>query len=142
MKIKQLLLAALFLAAAGIAEGQKFASVSGDLLTLDNGVIRRVIQVNTDNHGIISKSYSLKSTGDEFLSAGSVDFYFEADGKSFTGPDNWKQTDVKTVNGENGGNGAVVILEDPEAGIRLSITYMLYPRPSADKKKNLISEYR
>ncbi len=91
-----------------LLKGRNLPSVSGNVLTLDNGVIKRVIQLDTDNHGIISKSYSLKKTGDEFLSAGSADFYFEADGKPFTGPDNWNTVNVKTVDGENRGNGAVI----------------------------------
>jgi alpha-galactosidase len=135
MKIKQIIMAALFFAAAGIAEGQKFAIVSGNELTLDNGVIKRVIQLDTDNHGIISKSYSLKKTGDEFLSAGSADFYFEADGKPFTGPDKWTTVNVKTADGENRGNGAVINMENTQSGLKISITYMLYPDLPLIRKK-------
>ena len=67
MKIKHLIQLFIFFAASGIIEGQQFASLSGDLLTLDNGIVKRVIQVGADNHGIISKSYSLSKTNDEFL---------------------------------------------------------------------------
>lgn len=113
MSIKQSVLAFAFFAVTGITEGQKFATVSGDLLTLDNGVVKRIIQVGSDNQGIISKSYSLIKTGNEFLSAGSADFYFEADGKPFTGLDNWKPVNVKIIDGENRRNGALIELENP-----------------------------
>ena len=112
------------------------------MLTLDNGVVRRIIQVGADNHGIISKSYSLRKPDDEFLSTGSADFYFEADGKPLTGLDNWKPVNVKIIDGENNGNGAMVDLENPNSGLRISITYMLYPELPVIQEENLISEYR
>jgi alpha-galactosidase len=135
MKFKHLIQALVFFAASGIIEGQQYASLSGDLLTLDNGVVRRVIQVGADNHGIISKSYSLTKTDDEFLSVGSEDFYFEIDGKPVTGLDNWNHVTVKIIDGENKGNGAMVILEHPSSSIRVSITYMLYPELPVIRKK-------
>ena len=135
MGIKRLILASAFICFAGIAAGQQFASLSGDLLTLDNGVITRVIQISAQNHGIISKSYSLRKTSDEFLSPGSEDFYFEADGKPLTGLDNWKSVNVKIITGENKGNGAMIVLENPASGIRISITYMLYPELPLIRKK-------
>ena len=49
-----------------------------------------------------------------FLSAGSEDFYFEADGKPVTGLDNWKLVTVKIIDGENKGSGAMVVLEHPD----------------------------
>lgn len=135
MNVKHILQVIVFLAVTGIVEGQQFASVSGDLLTLDNGVVKRIIQVGAGTHGIISKSYSLVKTNDEFLSAGSEDFYFEADGIPVTGLDNWKPVTVKKIDGENRGNGAVIVLEHPSSKIRISITYMLYPDLPVIRKK-------
>jgi alpha-galactosidase len=135
MDIKQLILSLVFIIVSVVAESQQFASLSGDVLTLDNGVVRRVIQVGAANHGIISKSYSLLKTSDEFLSEGSEDFYFEADGKPLTGLDSWKSLNVKLVSGENRGSGATVVLENTATRLRISITYMLYPELPLIRKK-------
>ena len=135
MKIKNLIRLFIFFAASGIIEGQQFASLSGDLLTLDNGIVKRVIQVGADNHGIVSKSYSLRKTNDEFLSTGSADFYFEADGKPLTGLDKWKLVTVNVIDGESKGSGAMVVLENTDSGLRINITYMLYPDLPVIRKK-------
>lgn len=135
MRIGHFISAFLLMAATGIVEGQQFATYSGGLLTLDNGVVRRVIQVGSDNHGIISESYSLIKTNDEFLSAGSADFYFEADGIPLTGTDSWKPVSVKIIDGETSGNGAMIVMEHPASKIRISITYLLYPELPVIRKK-------
>jgi alpha-galactosidase len=134
--LKRHLLAPLtFFVLTNLAAAQPFASRSGDMLTLDNGVVQRILQLGSEKHGIISKSYSLKGTKNEFLSVGSADFYFEADGKPFTGLNNWKVLNVKITEGENNGNGALVTLEQPESKLRISITYMLYPGLPLIRKK-------
>ena len=135
MKPKHIIAFTFFLLIAGILTGQPFAFRSGDLLTFDNGVIRRIIQLGSEQHGIISKSFILKNGGDEFLSPGSNDFYFESDGKPVTGMDKWKLISVEMTEGENNGNGATVILENPELSLRISITYLLYPRLPIIRKK-------
>ncbi len=135
MKVKHAIAGIIFLALAGVIDGQQFASWSGNRLTLDNGVVRRIILTDTLNNGLISKSYSLKQSANEFLSAGSADFYFEADGKPFTGLDKWEVESVKMVADGDEGNGAMVTLENRESKIRISITYMLYPKLPVIRKK-------
>jgi alpha-galactosidase len=135
MKRKLLITAFIFIAVTGIMDGQQYASFSEDMLTLDNGVVKRVIRVGRDNHGIVTKSYTLTRTSNDFLTDGSEDFYFEADGKPVTGLDNWKSVDVKIIGGEYSGSGAMVVLEHPSAKIRISITYMLYPELPVIRKK-------
>ena len=73
---------------------------------------------------------------------GTEDFYFEADGKPLTGLDNWKVVNVKIIEGENKGSGALVTLEKPDIKLRIIITYMLYPGLPLIRKKDLISKHR
>ena len=82
---------------SGILGAQPFARFSDNLLTLDNGIVKRVIQLNNIDNGLLSKSYSLNSGGEEFLSSGSEDFYFEADGNSLSGLNKWNLVSVNTV---------------------------------------------
>ena len=117
----------IFFVLTNIIDGQPFATRTGDKLILDNGVVQRVIQFGSADHGIVSESYLLRKTGDEFLSPDSEDFYFEADGKPVTALDKWKLLSVRIVGDENRGSGAMVVIEHPESKIRISVTYMLYP---------------
>jgi len=135
MKSKHFILGFIFLTFTCIIGAQPFASRSENMLTLDNGVVKRVIQLDTEKHGILLKSFSLNKTQDEFLSSGSEDFYFEADGKPLTGLDNWKLVSVEIIQGENNGKGATVILEHPALNIRISVTYLLYPELPIIRKK-------
>jgi len=124
-----------FYVLTNLAGAQPFASRSSDILILDNGVVQRILQLGSDKHGIISKSYSLKGTRNEFLSGGTKDFYFEADGKPLTGLDNWKVVNVRIIDGDNKGSGALLTLEEPESKLRINITYMLYPGLPLIRKK-------
>jgi alpha-galactosidase len=135
MKPKHFIPGIIFLAFPCILGAQTFASHSGNLLTLNNGVVKRVIQLESQQHGICLKSYSLNKSKDEFLTSGSEDFYFEADGKPVTGLDDWKLISVEIIDGENKGNGATVILEHPTLNIRISVTYLLYPELPVIRKK-------
>ena len=114
---------------------QTFSSFSDNVLTLNNGVIKRVIQLNDNENGIVTQSYSLQKGEVNFLSPNSEDFYFEADGKQLTGLSMWNLVSVNSVEGENSGNGARVILENPSRSIKITITYMLYPDLPVIRKK-------
>ena len=118
-----------------LLSGQRFASISGEQLTLDNGHVRRIISVGNDSNSLVSKNYLLKKTGDEFLSQGSAEFSFEANGKVISGRDKWKNVAVRLTEGENGGNGAIVELEHPEIKMKISVTYLLYPGLPLIRKK-------
>ena len=135
MKTRHFVLSMLFLTVAGILSAQPFAKRTGNILTLDNGVVKRTIELDTEKHGVLSKSYSLNKSNDEFLAPGSDDFYFETDGKPVSGSDKWKTLSVEMIKGENNGNGVLVILEHPTIKIIISITYLLYPELPIIRKK-------
>lgn len=116
-------------------QAQQYADWNEKTLSLDNGKINRVIQLNQENHGISSKSIQLTKTHEEFLSGISEEFYFELDGKAFTGFDRWNIVRIENAADERQGNGALVVLENPNAQVRISITYLLYPDLPVIRKK-------
>ena len=132
MKAIRILFVTVLAGLAATAYSQKFASVSGDQLILDNGVVKRIIN---GGNGISSESYSLVKTGDEFLSKDSEEFYFEVGGRPVTGNDAWKTVAVKLTSGESRGSGAVVVLENQALHLRLDVTYLLYPDLPVIRKK-------
>ena len=135
MRAKHFIPGVILFVVSGMLSAQPFASKSGKTLTLSNGVITRVIEFGTEKQGIRSQSYSLSKSHNEFLSPGSPDFYFEADGKPVSGLDEWKLISIELSKGENKGEGAVVILQHPELKIRISLTYLLYPGLPLIRKK-------
>jgi alpha-galactosidase len=135
MRSKCITISILLIAFSCILDAQNYASISGNTITLDNGIVKRTIQLNTEKAGFVSDSYILIKTGNEFLSPGSDEFYFEADGKPVTGQDKWKLISFSEVNGELSGKGALVILEHHSLNIRISITYLMYPDLPIIRKK-------
>jgi len=135
MKMRHFVLSILFLTVAGILSAQRFASRSGDTLILDNGIVRRIIYFNAGDAGIQTTSYRLSTGKDEFLSPGSEEFSFEKDGRKITGSGKWKVVSIDLSAKEGKGNGSLVVLEYPGEGIRVSVTYILYPGLPLVRKK-------
>jgi len=130
-----------------IVVAQTFAKWDKQSLTLDNGVIRRVIQLGDYHKGIVSGSLKLAGDEQEFLMPDSEEFYFNLDGKAFTGLADWNVVSITNTNDENKGDGAVVILELPSLKLKIGVTYLLYPKLPIIRKKisftNLgLSEYK
>lgn len=114
---------------------RNFASFKNNLLTLDNGVIRRVIEINPEKKSFQTKSLKLTGSDEEFIVPGSEEFYFEINGIAFEGHSEWKFDSFENVKDENGGNGAKIILLNAEQGIELNIYYFLYPELPLVRKK-------
>jgi alpha-galactosidase len=135
MKTKELTIGILLVTFTLWLHAQPYASFDKQNLTLDNGIIKRIIQLNKNKEGFISISLKLKNSKDDFLNSPSEEFYFEVDGKPLTGLDKWNLVSVENITGENNGNGAVVNLEKSDPKIRISITYLLYPDLPIIRKK-------
>jgi len=134
IKLKALLSIVLLCQGAWL-QAQPYAACDGQTLTLDNGVIKRVVRLNVDHSGIVSNSLKLNQAKDEYLGPRSEEFYFEIDGRPYTGLDQWKLVSVRNLAGENQGDGAAVVLEQSGAGVRIEITYLLYPGLPIIRKK-------
>ncbi len=121
-----------------VANAKPICTRQGDVITLDNGVVRRVISV--ENGSIHTSSMTLLSSdkvGDSrtltespsFVSGG-PEFAFLLDGVSNDGDSGWSLTAVKSASGKNGGSGVILRLAgkgDGNAGLNLEVVYLLYP---------------
>ncbi len=133
--ISKILSALLFVLVLNSAVGQPFATWDAHSLVLDNGISRRVLQFGDNQKGIVSNSLKLKGNEQEFLDAGSEEFYFELDGKKLTGTNTWELVSVSGVSDETQGNGAKVILKYPGANFQMAVTYLMYPNLPIIRKK-------
>jgi len=118
-----------------LTSSQPYAKWDKQSLYLDNGVIRRVIQIDPSIKGVVSTSMKLAGDNQEFLASGMEEFRFTLNSKPVSGADQWKLVSVLEIIAENEGNGAVVIIESPENQLRISVTYLLYPKLPIIRKK-------
>jgi alpha-galactosidase len=117
---------------------QSFAEFnkSTNVLTLENGIVKRVIEIGNNNKGIVTSSYSLLNEKEEFLNKwGENEFSFILNGNIVTGNDSWENISIDIINNPDKSSGAVVILERKDMGIQIAITYLLYPALPVIRKK-------
>lgn len=105
----------------------QYASWSATELTLNNGTVRRVIQLPSDKGNFLTISY--KPVGGEFnyFQSQNADFQFEANGVVYSGKDNWTLAKIEHITDELEGDGAAVVLISSDNKIELTINYLLYP---------------
>jgi alpha-galactosidase len=135
MKIVHFCIGLIFLLKTGFVNAQSYASLSDKTLILDNGLVKRIIQLDTDGKGVMNKSYKLPNSKEDFISEGTKDFSFEANGKVLTGLDSWKLISIDMVKEENKGNGAKITMEHSASNLKIGITYLLYPGNPIIRKK-------
>lgn len=135
MKLQKFIFALMTILVPGTISGQSYARWDNQSVYLDNGVIRRMIQIDPAATGVFSKSMKLVGDDHEFLAPGTDDFGFNLNGKHLTGADTWKLVSVKAIRDENEGDGAQIILESRENNLRIAVTYLLYPKLPIVRKK-------
>jgi alpha-galactosidase len=135
MKLQKCFILLMIILVPGVISGQSYARWDNQSVYLDNGVIRRMIQIDPAATGVFSKSMKLVGDDQEFLAPGTDDFGFTLNGKHLSGTDTWKLISVNAIRDENEGDGAQIILESPENNLRIAVTYLLYPDLPIIRKK-------
>ena len=119
-----------------VVDAQDYAvRESGDRLVLDNGAIKRVINLNSEKGGIVTGSMTLKNSKSDFIAEGTREFSIDVDGETVTGLDKWIVSDVSIIKDERKGSGATIVLNHPDKKLRVSLTYLLYPDLPLVRKK-------
>ncbi len=113
------------------AQSITFASLEGNLLALDNGRIKRQIQLHDPAGRYTTTQLLLADDSLEFLNRDlfSPDFRFNVNGITYAGSDQWEYLSTEFTGDGYGGNGAVVKLMGTGkiGALEISISYMLYP---------------
>jgi len=137
MYLKSILTFTLLLIFADSFE-QHFASWDNQILTLDNGLVKRIVSLpGPGKQSIETTSIELAGSTNNFIGRSSDEFYFELDGRPLNGKSDWKLIDISKVADENEGQGALVKLtgNSPEnKDLEISITYLLYPGSQVIRK--------
>lgn len=134
MKIKALLLS---LCVSATICATPYASWNEKELTLNNGVVRRVIQLPSTNGQLLTTEYKPVEGEFCYFVKQSVDFQFEFNGDSYSGNDQWTLVTIREVSDSLQGNGADVVLHSKDKQVEVTIRYLLYPELPIIRK-NLI----
>ncbi|GAB2587243.1 glycoside hydrolase family 36 protein [Spirosoma areae] len=118
---------------------QPFAKWTKTELTLDNGLVKRIVQLPyTEKNEIQTNSFELSGVVKGFVRPVNDEFLFASDGVELTGKSGWNLIDVKESSDLNQGNGATISLKGitPEnSNLELSISYLLYPESPVIRKR-------
>ena len=114
---------------------QEIFTFTGNRLTLENGFVRRVINITNDT--IVSGGIFLKGRDRNYLRNGSPEFGFRINGVEINGHSGWKVITCEPDADLKGGKGAVLTLEGigPAHGIELKVSYLCYPGLPLVRKK-------
>jgi len=110
-----------------IVSAAPFAKWTKTELTLDNGVVKRVIKIPAEKGNFITTSYKPVSGEYRYFLPENTDFQFEINGTVYSGKTNWSLVDLKVITDSRQGDGAAVTLQSEDKKIELTIKFLLYP---------------
>jgi alpha-galactosidase len=110
-----------------ISVSAKFAQWTKTELTLNNGVIERVIKLPSDDGRFLTTSYKPVTGEFKYFQSENTDFQFEVNGETYSGKSNWKLVGVKAITDELQGDGAAVTLLSNDKKIEVTLKFLLYP---------------
>ena len=131
-------LLSLSLCLTGFSLFAQFARWDDQALTLDNGKVKRIIQLGDTIQTI---QFLLTGCPDNFVAeqgSGSSEFSLLIDNKSYTGSGGWKVINIIPAADPFGGQGAVLVLKGKSgliSQVELRVTYLLYPDLPVIRKK-------
>ena len=128
-----------------IVLGQKpFAVWTNDELTLNNGMVQRVIKLPNPTGNFITTAYKPIKGDFKYFEKNNPDFQFELNNKTYSGKSEWLFLDVKKITDVRAGDGAAVTLQSADKQVELTVKYLLYPNLPVIRKnlsiKNLAKE--
>jgi len=110
----------------GQSMGQ-FVSWDDKQVILDNGLVKRTIQLPNKKGPYHTKEYRPKEGEFLYFPEKNKDFQFEWNGKVYSGLDDWSLEGIENTSDELGGTGVLVHLLHQEAQVKISIRYLMYP---------------
>ncbi|RZK45788.1 MAG: hypothetical protein EOO94_03770 [Pedobacter sp.] len=120
------------------AQSIPYASWSDTLLTLNNGLIKRTIELPAKKGNVLTQVYTPGTSDFNVFTVTEAEFYFELNGKPYTGKSEWKLKTIEPVTDSLMGNGAAISLTSVDKAVGLVIQYILYPGLPVVRKKLVI----
>ena len=124
-----------------MANAQDFAQWKQHNLVLDNGLIRREIVV--EDNMLYTKRLTLAGQDLSYDDSTAAEFAVSIDGNQYDGKSVWTFIRFDSASDTRKGKGATIVLEGTKllAGVRLELTYLLYPNLPVIRKKITFSNH-
>jgi len=120
-----------------------FARWTKTELTLNNGIVQRIISLPSSEGNFLTTSYKPVVGEFKYFLPSNTDFQFEVNGISYSGKSDWSLMDVKSISDSREGDGAAVALRSKDKKIEVTLKFLLYPNLPLVRKslvvKNLAS---
>lgn len=130
MKILNKLLLCSFFVVPSIISGQNNFTWQMGKITLDNGVIRRNIEIDEEKGTVQTTSMFLKDNDRNFVNGdATLEFCFVIDDKTYSGQSKWVYLRHSVAKDEHNGEGVTLTVRGTGvlSAFELDITYLLYP---------------
>lgn len=107
-------------------------------LTLDNGIIRRIIQLPAENGNLTTTTYKPVEGEFKYFLPSNTDFQFEINGLVYSGKSSWNLTGIKSISDSLQGDGASVSLVSADNKFELTLKYLMYPNLPVMRKSLVV----
>ena len=115
-----------------------FAKWTKTELTLNNGLVQRVIQLPSPEGQFLTTFYKPVTGEFQYFNATNTDFQFEANGVNYSGRSNWTLVNVQAIADQLQGDGAAVTLLSSDKKIELTLKFLLYPNLPVIRKSLVV----
>jgi alpha-galactosidase len=118
---------AIFVLFAAQLSAQNYCKVAGQKVTIDNGLIQRVITL--ENGRLNTVSLLLNNNESFSVPHKSKEFSFFVNDKEYNGFSGWELVETKPFSDETGGEGIAIVLREnvPAPKIEVELNYLVYP---------------
>ncbi|MBU3113315.1 glycoside hydrolase family 36 protein [Clostridium lacusfryxellense] len=121
-----------------------FASWTKFELTLNNGVVKRIIKLPSPTGNFLTTFYQPVVGEFKYFEPQNTDFQFEVNGLTYSGQSDWSLIEIKAITDTLDGDGSSVTLLSLDKKIEVILKFLLYPNLPVIRKnlviKNLANE--
>ena len=127
-----------FVLVSNLAVSAAFAKWTKTELTLNNGIVQRIIQLPSTEGNFFTTSYKPVTGEFRYFQPTNTEFQFEVNGITYSGKGDWSLLEVKTITDSREGDGAAVTLVSSDKKIELTLKYLLYPNLPVIRKSLIV----
>jgi len=127
-----------FVLVSNLAVSAAFAKWTKTELTLNNGIVQRIIQLPSTEGNFFTTSYKPVTGEFRYFQPTNTEFQFEVNGITYSGKSDWSLLEVKTITDSREGDGAAVTLVSSDKKIELTLKYLLYPNLPVIRKSLIV----
>ncbi len=121
-----------------IVAQEPFAKWTTTELTLNNGIVQRILQLPSPTGNFSTISYKPVSGDFKYFEKNNPEFQFDINNKTYSGTDNWSFVNIQKIVDSKAGQGAAVTLLSQDKQVEITLHYLLYPNLPVIRKNLII----